>query len=87
MYFVCLYSNYFIVHTYTTGGGFMDKKKLTEVGTDIEEVKRLNAESGLSYNDIKAFLVKASEVHTVDEIPLNELKRNFEIDSRNFDGK
>jgi hypothetical protein len=31
-------------------------KKLTSAGTDIEEVKRLNAQSGLSYNQVKQLL-------------------------------
>ncbi|RHW38160.1 gamma-type small acid-soluble spore protein [Neobacillus notoginsengisoli] len=35
-----------------------NKKNLTSVGTDIEEVKRLNAESGLSYNEVKELLAK-----------------------------
>ncbi|MGG3564496.1 hypothetical protein ABES03_23165 [Neobacillus rhizosphaerae] len=28
----------------------------TKVGTDIEEVKRLNSQSGLSYNEVKKLL-------------------------------
>ncbi|MBU8878375.1 hypothetical protein BGM26_05155 [Bacillus sp. FJAT-29790] len=43
----------------------MDKKrsmkKVTIVGTDIEEVKRLNSQSGLSYNQVKELL--ASRLH------------------------
>jgi phage terminase large subunit len=31
-------------------------KKFTEAGTDIEEVKRQNANSGLSYNEVKEIL-------------------------------
>lgn len=33
-------------------------KKFTEVGTDIEEVKRQNANSGMSYNEVKAYLAQ-----------------------------
>lgn len=33
-------------------------KKLTVVGTDIEEVKRLNSQSGLSYNQVKQLLAE-----------------------------
>lgn len=33
-------------------------KKFTEVGTDIEEVKRQNANSGMSYNEVKEYLAK-----------------------------
>ncbi len=32
----------------------------TSVGTDINEVKRKNAESGLSYNEVKAMLAKTN---------------------------
>jgi hypothetical protein len=31
-------------------------KQFTRVGTDIEEVKRLNSKSGLSYNEVKVLL-------------------------------
>ncbi len=31
-------------------------KNFTIVGTDIEEVKRLNSQSGLSYNQVKQLL-------------------------------
>jgi hypothetical protein len=33
-------------------------KKYTEVGTDIEKVKQQNANSGMSYNEVKEYLVK-----------------------------
>lgn len=37
----------------------MDKgKKYTVVGTDIDEVKRLNQHSGLTYNQVKELLAK-----------------------------
>jgi hypothetical protein len=36
----------------------MVNKKKTIVGTDIEEVKRLNAGSGLSYNEVKILLAQ-----------------------------
>ncbi|AYA76220.1 gamma-type small acid-soluble spore protein [Bacillus sp. Y1] len=36
----------------------MDHKEYTEVGTDINEVKKKNAESGLSYNEVKALLAQ-----------------------------
>ena len=62
----------------------MEGKKYTEAGTDIEEVKRLNAESGLSYNDVKALLAQKSEVHKVDEIPFEPIKENLEVDSNAF---
>lgn len=34
-------------------------KKRTQAGTDIEEVKRQNANSGLSYNEMKEVLAQA----------------------------
>lgn len=36
----------------------METKKRTIVGTDIEEVKRLNAQSGLSFNEAKIAYAK-----------------------------
>ncbi|WP_276310240.1 hypothetical protein [Bacillus salacetis] len=33
-------------------------KKFTAAGTDIEEVKRLNDQSGLSYNQVKQLLAE-----------------------------
>lgn len=62
----------------------MEEKKFTEAGTDIDEVKRLNAASGLSYNDVKALLAQESEVQTVDEIPLKPLKEKLEVDSNAY---
>lgn len=34
------------------------EKGLTIVGTDIEEVKRLNSQSGLSYNEVKRMVAE-----------------------------
>ncbi|XBO88176.1 hypothetical protein AAGG43_19150 [Bacillus paranthracis] len=34
------------------------EKKYTVVGTDVEEVKRLNKNSGLTYNQVKEMLAK-----------------------------
>jgi hypothetical protein len=36
----------------------MQHKKKTISGTDIEEVKRLNAQSGLTYNEAKEVLAR-----------------------------
>ena len=62
----------------------MEEKKYTEAGTDIEEVKRLNAASGLSYNEVKALLAQKSEVQKVDEIPFEPIKENIEVDSNAY---
>ncbi|QBP91831.1 hypothetical protein [Bacillus mycoides] len=35
-----------------------DEKKYTVVGTDVDEVKRLNKNSGLTYNQVKELLAK-----------------------------
>ncbi|KFN01768.1 hypothetical protein [Bacillus clarus] len=35
-----------------------EEKKYTVVGTDVEEVKRLNRNSGLTYNQVKELLAK-----------------------------
>jgi hypothetical protein len=36
----------------------MENKKKTIAGTDIDEVKRLNNQSGLSYNEAKLLLAR-----------------------------
>jgi hypothetical protein len=38
-----------------------NKKKFTASGTDIEEVKRLNSQSGLSYNQVKQLITEKSK--------------------------
>jgi hypothetical protein len=35
-----------------------EDSRYTVVGTDIEEVKRLNSQSGLSYNEVKKMLAE-----------------------------
>jgi hypothetical protein len=40
----------------------MDNHRFTTAGTNIDEVKRLNAQSGLSYNEIKEFLAKTTSI-------------------------
>ncbi|KAA9024240.1 gamma-type small acid-soluble spore protein [Niallia endozanthoxylica] len=37
-----------------------DYKTYTVTGTNIEEVKRLNAHSGMSYNEVKAWLAQTT---------------------------
>ncbi|RLL47736.1 gamma-type small acid-soluble spore protein [Oceanobacillus piezotolerans] len=36
------------------------KNSYTAAGTDIEEVKKKNANSGMSYNEVKSFLAMTS---------------------------
>ncbi|WP_409276131.1 gamma-type small acid-soluble spore protein [Neobacillus sp. SCS-31] len=56
-----------------------NKKNLTSVGTDIEEVKRLNAESGLSYNEVKELLAKTGGKGTAmySDTDVEEVKRQI----------
>ena len=62
----------------------MNEKKFTEAGTDIDEVKRLNAASGLSYNDTLAILAQTKEVKPVEEMPHKPLHENLEVDSSTY---
>ena len=62
----------------------MEQKKYTEAGRDINEVKRLNAASGLSYNDVKALLAQKSEGQAGDEMPHRPLHENLEVDSSTY---
>ncbi len=54
-----------------------NQRKTTSVGTDINEVKRLNAESGLSYNEVKALLAKTGGKGTAlySNTDVEEVKR------------
>jgi hypothetical protein len=36
----------------------LNQNRFTKIGTDIEEVKRLNSQSGLSYNEVKQLLAQ-----------------------------
>lgn len=47
----------------------MEGDKYTKAGTDIEEVKRLNAASGLSYNEVKALLAEKYKEQIVEANP------------------
>ncbi|MGY3189879.1 gamma-type small acid-soluble spore protein [Lysinibacillus sp. TE18511] len=41
-----------------------NEDQFTSVGTDIDEVKRKNAEAGLSYNEVKKLLAQSGGVGT-----------------------
>jgi pyrroline-5-carboxylate reductase len=41
----------------------MPKNRYTVVGTNIDEVKQQNAQSGLSYNQAKELLAKTTKGH------------------------
>lgn len=44
------------------GNGNQNNDQYTVVGTNIDEVKRLNAQSGLSYNEVKELLARTTGV-------------------------
>jgi len=43
-------------------------RKLTIVGTDIEEVKRLNANSGMSYNELNEWFARKKNADSMKSI-------------------
>ena len=57
-------------HKYTQNGGdFLNvnsnsNKRYTVSGTDIEDVKRKNANSGLTYNEVKELIAKSGGLGT-----------------------
>lgn len=57
-----------------------NRSKYTIAGTDIEEVKRLNANSGMSYNELNEWFAKQvkgnNEAEFGKEVSLNDLKPN-----------
>jgi hypothetical protein len=57
-----------------------DNNRYTVVGTDIEEVKRLNAQSGLSYNEVKELLAKMGGKGTAiySDTNLEEVKQKIQ---------
>ncbi|MFA9560642.1 hypothetical protein ACERII_25400 [Evansella sp. AB-rgal1] len=46
----------------------MDKSNKTIVGTNINEVKKLNSNSGLTYNQAKIMLVKKENIYQLTRI-------------------
>ncbi|HWI49725.1 MAG TPA: hypothetical protein VNU45_16050 [Rummeliibacillus sp.] len=54
----------------------MSGKKFTSVGTDIEEVKRQNAESGPTFNEMKEIIANSDVgTPTIDVPDINEPKK------------
>ncbi|WP_342512139.1 gamma-type small acid-soluble spore protein [Sporosarcina sp. FSL K6-1522] len=53
------------------------QKRFTEAGTDIEEVKRQNANSGPTYNEIKEILAKTGGFGTAiySDTSVNEARK------------
>lgn len=56
-----------------------NKEKFTVAGTNIDEVKRKNAESGLSYNEVKALLASTGGLETsvYSNTDVEEVKKNL----------
>ncbi len=57
-------------------------KKLTSAGTDIEAVKKANANSGLSYNEVKALLAENGGASTAkySDTDVEEVKEKLQKD-------
>ncbi|GIN87985.1 hypothetical protein J6TS2_43710 [Heyndrickxia sporothermodurans] len=57
----------------------MDKKEaFTVTGTNIDEVKRANAQSGMSYNEVKEWMAKTNGGHGTaiySDTDVEEIKR------------
>lgn len=58
----------------------MEGKKYTKAGTNIEEVKRLNASSGSSFNEMLAILAQGSRTKPKEEFGAEPLDTNVVID-------
>lgn len=56
-----------------------DNRNYTIAGTDIEEVKRQNAQSGLSYNEVLKLLAKTGGYNTKQftNTNIDEVKNNI----------
>ncbi|QCR33800.1 gamma-type small acid-soluble spore protein [Lysinibacillus sp. SGAir0095] len=56
-----------------------DHHQYTITGTNIEEVKRKNAESGLSYKEVMAYLAKTGGKNTkmFSDTEVEEVKRHI----------
>lgn len=51
---------------------------LTVVGTDIDEVKRLNANSGMSYNELNEWFAEKYKREGMKDVPGNKFDPNKE---------
>ena len=56
----------------------MEKKdaKLTIVGTDIEEVKRLNANSGMTYNELNEWFARKKNADSMKSVNGTSISNN-----------
>lgn len=62
------------------GGGIMNTQpngKYTEAGTDIEEVKKRNAESGLTYNEVKEMLARSIMKDAAERTNIHSNSKTF----------
>ncbi|MDC3414572.1 gamma-type small acid-soluble spore protein [Aquibacillus sp. 3ASR75-11] len=46
----------------------MKNNNTTNVGTDIQEVKRKNAQSGMSYNEAKEYIARTTGGHNTKQL-------------------
>lgn len=61
-------------------------KNLTSVGTDIDLVKKLNAASGMSYNEAKAFIAKTTGGHGTNKYSdtnVDEIRKKNQASQQN----
>ena len=58
-----------------------NQKEFTKAGTDIIEVKRQNADSGLTYNEMKELIAKTGGVGTAaySDTDVNEVRRQNQL--------
>jgi len=56
----------------------MEKRqaKFTVVGTDIEEVKRLNANSGMSYNELNEWFARKKNADSMKSVNGTSINNN-----------
>ena len=54
-----------------------NRQQFTEAGTDIAEVKRQNADSGMTYNEVKELIAKTGGMGTAaySDTDVNQVKR------------
>ena len=56
-------------------------EKKSKANNERKEVQQIQEALGFSHHDSEALLAHAAEVQTSDIIPLQELKRNADVDS------
>ena len=62
---------------------YNNEEHFTSVGTNVNEVKRKNAESGLSYNEVKELLAKQGGQGTFEYSDTNVEEVRQQVQDRN----